>query len=376
MTEVLHYTSGIADVKAGVETYILNLSSAMGKSEVSFTILTRNANVGSEGYKLLAESGIKIMDLDVHSLGVGTLPVYYRRLKSFFIENRGRYSFLHFHGCDDPFVVSAAQKYGGIKHVAVHAHSVSRENDRPLLNAYKSITSNININKAEYLFASCRDAGLARFKDRPFTVLNNTVDVDIYRYDESVRSEYRKRFRINDEILFCYVGRLVEIKNIPFLIKVFAEVCKRGLDAKLFIVGDGEYRPLVEAEVNTCGVADRIIVLGNRNDIPALLSMSDCYIQSSFSEGFSISVLEAQCSGAQLFLSDGFPKEVELTDLVHVMKLSDGPAIWADQIMKLICGRTESSRAREEYAGVIRKLGYDTVSNAEMMYAVYLHNGG
>ena len=277
---------------------------------------------------------------------------------------------MHFHGCDDPFVISLGKKYG-IQRCGGHAHSVTRENENRVLRFLKNISASYNIKKADYLFASCKEAGEARFGARPFEVLHNTVDVDRFRFNEAKRRELRRNLKIEDKFVICFVGRFVEIKNIPFAINVFEKIKEVKEDVELLLIGDGELMPEISNQVTQSPCKDSILVLGNRDDIPELLSASDLYIQTSFSEGFSISVLEAQCAGLPMYLTTGFPEEVELTDLVNKLSLKEGANVWAGELLKEMEKIKNVCPDRTVYADKIQELGYDTISNTQKMCKLY-----
>jgi glycosyltransferase involved in cell wall biosynthesis len=96
---------------------------------------------------------------------------------------------------------------------------------------------------------------------------------------------------------FIAVGRLVEVKNHLNLIRAFAETVKQNPNVRLRIVGDGplehDYRRLIEE----LGMEKHIELLGFRDDIKALLEASDCFLLPSWTEGCSISLVEAMSTG-------------------------------------------------------------------------------
>ena len=60
--------------------------------------------------------------------------------------------------------------------------------------------------------------------------------------DTEKTAELKSSFAENGEIIFSYVGRLAQTKNIQFSLKALAEVKKRGYgNFKFVIVGSGDY---------------------------------------------------------------------------------------------------------------------------------------
>lgn len=102
------------------------------------------------------------------------------------------------------------------------------------------------------------------------------------------------------------VSRLIKLKGIQYLIKVFKKLKSAHLiahDIKLVIVGDGEY----EEELKKLAEADKdIIFSGNQSgaNLAALYAGASLFVQSSESEGLSISMLEAMAYGLPILASD------------------------------------------------------------------------
>lgn len=73
---------------------------------------------------------------------------------------------------------------------------------------------------------------------------------------------------------------------------------------ELWLVGDGDCRPQVEALVGELGLTNRVRFFGNRGDVATLLHTADIIVQSSHYEGFGLSALEAMAVGKPFVASD------------------------------------------------------------------------
>ena len=102
------------------------------------------------------------------------------------------------------------------------------------------------------------------------------------------------------------VSRLIKLKGIQYLIKVFKKLKSTNLIAaemKLVIVGEGEYGE----ELKKLAGADKdIIFSGNHSgaNLAALYAGAGLFVQSSETEGLSISMLEAMAYGLPILASD------------------------------------------------------------------------
>jgi glycosyltransferase involved in cell wall biosynthesis len=97
------------------------------------------------------------------------------------------------------------------------------------------------------------------------------------------------------------VARLAPPKDHLLLLRALA-----GLDAPFFLrlVGDGPGRGAVEAAVRDLGLAGRVALLGERQDVPALLGASQVFVLASRQEGLPLAVLEAMRAGLPVVASD------------------------------------------------------------------------
>jgi lipopolysaccharide/colanic/teichoic acid biosynthesis glycosyltransferase/glycosyltransferase involved in cell wall biosynthesis len=89
------------------------------------------------------------------------------------------------------------------------------------------------------------------------------------------------------------VGHLMPCKGYGDLIEAARQVCLRSPQARFLIVGDGPLRARLAEQILAAGVNGRIRLLGERDDVPALLAASDVYVRSSLWEGVGRAVVEA-----------------------------------------------------------------------------------
>ena len=89
------------------------------------------------------------------------------------------------------------------------------------------------------------------------------------------------------------VSRLFHRKGHQYLFEAFADLVKGGLDAKLYLVGDGDHRAALEAMCRETGIADRVKFLGWRNDALAVVAASDIVVHPSLEDALSSAVIEA-----------------------------------------------------------------------------------
>jgi glycosyltransferase involved in cell wall biosynthesis len=107
-----------------------------------------------------------------------------------------------------------------------------------------------------------------------------------------------KEFAIPDNCkIIGTVARLDGIKDQLTMIRAFEAIGNRLGDCRLFLVGDGPLRGELTAYINQQNLQNRVIITGERDDVPSFLNLFDIFVLSSLSEGTSISLLEAMASG-------------------------------------------------------------------------------
>ncbi|GAK59426.1 glycosyl transferase, group 1 [Candidatus Vecturithrix granuli] len=93
------------------------------------------------------------------------------------------------------------------------------------------------------------------------------------------------------------VARLDPIKNHPILLQAFEQILQHLPETYLIIVGDGPEEERLRNIVQSRDLTDKVRFLGARSDISELLHVFDIFALSSFSEGTSVTLLEAMGAG-------------------------------------------------------------------------------
>lgn len=97
------------------------------------------------------------------------------------------------------------------------------------------------------------------------------------------------------------VGRFEAPKDQATLLRALARVA--DVNITLEFVGDGPMRRSTENLAEALGLRNRVRFLGERNDVPELLSEADLFILSSWFEGLPLALLEAMRSGLPVIAS-------------------------------------------------------------------------
>lgn len=115
-----------------------------------------------------------------------------------------------------------------------------------------------------------------------------------YYINPQVINEY-KSYRIGVDLLLIHVGRICKVKNQLMLIEAFERILKQGVNARLLIAGRIENKAIF-GHIKT-HLSDRIVYLGECQDIRAIMSTTDAFCLSSIMEGMPITIIEAWSVG-------------------------------------------------------------------------------
>ncbi len=135
----------------------------------------------------------------------------------------------------------------------------------------------------------------------------------VYNPVEIADIDFGQKNKSDNEFVFITVSRLVAIKNLDNLLRAFKQVCddSSSSNIKLHIVGSGPEQHTLEQLVVELHIADKVIFKGFHTDVVPLLLQADGYVLPSYSEGFSIALVEAmQAQLVCLATNVGGPVEI------------------------------------------------------------------
>lgn len=195
------------------------------------------------------------------------------------------------------------------------------------------------------------------------TVIRNGIRMERFTQVAGTKQQIRKTLGIPEAaFLVGHVGRFSEAKNHSFLLDIFSEVQKIRADARLLLVGAGELREQVDEKINRLGIADSVMILSGRTDIPRLLKAMDVFVFPSVFEGLPVSLIEAQAVGLRCIVSDVITEESFVTNQVISLSVRESPEIWA----KAACGEMTPPE-REN-----RLMDFDMNREIKRLEAMYL----
>lgn len=354
---------------AGIESFIMNMYRNIDREKVQFDFMVMRDE--KEYY-----------DNEIEKLG-GKKYIIQKESKNILIrilkESKALYTFLKMH----PYQIvhihyttplrafyALAAKKAGVKVIVYHSHSAKVSGKSFLKKLLYSILRKCIENWATDYFACSEVAAEWMFSrklisDGKAKVVYNGIDINRFRFSKSARNAIRNELGLSNEFVIIHTGRFLEQKNHKFILEVFQKVKMKQQDARLLLLGTGDLFNKVKNYANELNILDSVYFLGVHSDVERYLSAADCYIMPSLYEGLPVAAVEAECSGLPCYLSTNITKEVELTDAVKFMDLSQSAEEWADEI--LACRNI----IRKDKSEMVAQKGYDVHEEAKKLQSFY-----
>ena len=132
------------------------------------------------------------------------------------------------------------------------------------------------------------------------TLLLNGIDTKKFQPNQYLRNMIRELFSIeNDTFIIFNAGRIESQKGIQRIISCGPKLREFGVKFKIFIAGDGTYKPFLEKMAEKSLKKDEIFFLGkiDHKNLVQYYNMADVFILPSQLEGVPMAILESIACG-------------------------------------------------------------------------------
>ncbi|SFN68743.1 N-acetyl-alpha-D-glucosaminyl L-malate synthase BshA [Bizionia echini] len=133
--------------------------------------------------------------------------------------------------------------------------------------------------------------------------------IDIGKHINTFTDCQRAMMAQENERIITHVSNFRPVKRIADVIRVFYNIQKE-IPAKLMMVGEGPEKEGAEQLAIDLGIENKVVFLGNSNEVDRILCFSDLFILPSETESFGLAALEAMASGVPVISSNsgGIPE--------------------------------------------------------------------
>ena len=262
----------------GTENVVLQLCEILS-GKVNKIVVCSSGGVHE---KKLQEMGIKHYTIpDIASKNPMDMLKSYCAIKN--IINKEQITIVHSHHRMAAFYTEFAAPKRVMK--AANAHNTFTDKKKLTQLAYRNtkvvaVGEMVKKNLTEYFGIPKEQVCVIHNAVKPFD--GNIVPVEI------LHKEHTK-----GNVLIGNIGRLSEQKGMNYFIEAAGITVKTHPKARFIIVGDGEEREKLYAQVEAKGLQDKVLFLGYRNDIQNIMSQLDFVVLSSLWEGLPLTPIEA-----------------------------------------------------------------------------------
>jgi len=350
----------------GAETNLMNYYRKLPKDKIQMDFLVHREKGFFEEELLI--SGSKIYRLPaIHPL---KLIAYKKAVDLFFKEQANNYDIVHGQLSElGVFIYESAKKYGVPVRIA-HAHNSKMDID--LKAPFRYFWKKRMLKSINGYFSCGQESSVWLFGKKQAKnafIMPNSIDVAQFQYNPQVHEQYEKEFQFSTPHTFLHVGRFSNQKNHAFLIEVFLKILEKQPDAKLLLVGEGELKSKIIAQVESLQITNTVRFLGQRTDVNQLMQWCNYFIFPSLFEGFGVALVEAQASGMYSFISNKIASESQIIKSnICVLDLNLGVQYWSNVIVQKIQKRI---RINKDFFKSIKSAGYDVNDNTDLLINQY-----
>lgn len=196
------------------------------------------------------------------------------------------------------------------------------------------------------------------------------MGIDLYKFSPFRKIKLEEECKREKRIL--YVGRLVDIKGVKYLIAAMPEILRHHPDAILRIIGSGPDHDSLVMRAIELGLEENIQFLGTVNhiELSSYYQWADMFVLPSINiggitEAFGVVLLEAMASGCPVIASNvgGIPDIITNGENGFLVPERD-PASLAEKIVTLLSDTALAEQFRQAgYDTVQKRFSWDVVSH-------------
>ena len=132
------------------------------------------------------------------------------------------------------------------------------------------------------------------------------IELDIFKPQPDARNIFRQQLGWADKKILIMTRQLKAVYGVDVFIKALSPIIQRDKDVRAVIVGDGPLENELKELSLSSGLGDMVKFTGrlDRRDLFNYLNAADIYVSTSYSDGTSLSLLEALAVGLPAVVTD------------------------------------------------------------------------
>lgn len=289
-------------------------------------------------------------------IGVNKFPNYIRGAKSLLkFEDRNPHQVLHSHFHLGTYAALYMKMNYKTPVVLRTSHNIREWGDGVLEKVKEGITDIIytrgldsEVGVSQAIVDHLSDLFFRSLQKKKPILIHNGMLVPLEDKNNSIFSINQKIFTIGS------VGRLAEQKGYSYLLAAMPRVLEHHPETRLVLLGDGELRSELEAQVRQLSLSNNVLFAGLLDNVQERLHDFDLFVSSSLWEGLPTVIMEAMAVGLPVIATDIPGTREMISDGINGRLVPPrDPITLADTINKMI----ENSKMRQ----IFGKAGKETV---------------
>lgn len=347
----------------GISAVIMNYYKAMNKEGIQMEFVA--IDTPSPEY----QSEFDRLGISCHVVRKNNALKYFWNL--YRIAKKGKYDLVHVHGNSANMAIELfACALAGIKVRIAHSHNTSTLH--PL---FHKILYPLFKLTCTHGFACGEDAGRWLFRNNPFKVIKNGIELNNFKYSDEIRKVYREKINAGNRTVIGHVGNFIEQKNHGFLIDMFAELVNDNPNFLMLLISDGYLMDSIKQKVSDLRLENNVIFLGKTQEVAGYMQAMDLFVLPSLHEGLPLVLVEAQACGLKCLVADTVAKESDLTGSVQFLPISSTEP-WEKAIEEFEIDDSSRRDCAEKWQVTISNAGYDIIRNADIVRELYMNYVG
>ena len=257
------------------------------------------------------------------------------------------YTCVHIHAdvANKLMVSGMAARTAGVTKIILHSHAAGVDGNHRWLKAWIHRRCRRLLKWIGTDYVACSDIAaewmFPNIAAKEITLIQNGIDLQKFRFSQTVREMVRKQLQISDE---------------------------RGLHAKLLLVGEGPNEKAFREKVHACGLDSYVIYYGVSKKVHELFMAMDLFALPSHFEGLPIVGVEAQASGLPVIFSDTITREAKITQAVSYLGIdARDVSKWLDTIIHY----GKEKRDRIKAYDILKNAKFDIVDTVNGFMKLY-----
>ena len=200
------------------------------------------------------------------------------------------------------------------------------------------------------------------------TIINNGTDLKLIKNKDKTLNRVNNLFKLDkNDIVFLFVGRIISIKNIFFILDTLKELKNRDFKFKMIYVGDGPDYNALEEKIKEYNLIDEVILAGKIMDRELLTDIyyrANLFLFPSLFDSSSLVQIEAASQETPTLFVEGSVTADTIENNINGFTALEDVQLFANRIEEIINDKKHYDKvcqnARKDLAKSWDEISFET----------------